>query len=696
MDDEPRPVEAADILKIRFLSEPALSPDGRQVVFVVAHAHEDSNEYRAHLWIAAADGTGKARQFTHGNKRDGHPVWSPDGRWIAFTTSRSGHKEIWLIPADGGEARRLTYTVHGAGNPSWAPDSRALAFTTAVDAEDPPPQAHAFDTDDEAKKRKEKREKAKKEEPLHVTRLRYKQDSEGLWEGRYTHIWVQALDADGDSVGDPRPVTDGDYEDSPAVWSPDGRYLAFASNRIPDPDRTPISDIFVVPAAGGPPQQMTASAGMAHSPAWSPDGAALAYVGHERGPEWGYGSNNILYMVPFQPGESTAAQRRDLSGRLDRPVDNMSLSDSRLGSLINYPIWTADGQAIDMLVSDWGRVGLRRFPVQGAGAPVAVLAGDRAITNLAFSADRRRVAFVAGDLHNPGDLFSADLAADGTLEAERQVTHVNAKLFAGLQIAQGAELRFTSPEGVELQGWVIKPPGFTAGQHYPAVLSIHGGPHLMYGFAFFHEFQVLAAQGYVVFCMNPRGSQGYGQAFADAIRGGWGEPDYADLMQGVDVLLQQGYVDPQRLGVSGGSYGGYMTCWIAGHTSRFQAAVASRPVTNLISMYGASDAGWMLEDWEFTELFGSADGYAVLWKYSPLAYAPQISTPLLLTHGEQDLRCPIGQSEEMFVALKRDGKATALVRFPGASHELSRAGAPKMRVGRLDAIVGWLRRYLET
>jgi LSD1 subclass zinc finger protein len=194
--------------------------------------------------------------------------------------------------------------------------------------------------------------------------------------------------------------------------------------------------------------------------------------------------------------------------------------------------------------------------------------------------------------------------------------------------------------------------------------------------------------------MNPRGSQGYGQTFVDAIRGGWGSPDYDDLMRGVDVLLEQGYVDRDRLGVLGGSYGGYMTCWIVGHTDRFRAAVASRSVTNLISMYGSSDAGWMLEDWEFCELFGAPDAYQQLWDRSPLAYAAQVTTPLLLTHGANDLRCALGQAEEMYVALRRLGKVAELVTFPGSNHEIARGGAPKMRIARLGAIVDWFGRYL--
>jgi dipeptidyl aminopeptidase/acylaminoacyl peptidase len=693
---ELRRISADDIRKIRFVSEPALHPDGQRVVFALAHTDVEANEYRGHLWLVGADGSRKPRQFTHGKGRDGGPIWSPDGQWLAFTATRAGHREIWLLPADGGEARRLTHTPHGAGNPAWAPDSRAIAFTTAYGPEDPTPAAESFETEDEHKKRKEKNDKARKEEPQRVTRLRFKHDGEGYWPGRYTHLWVQDLDEDGASVGAPRQITDGDYEDGEPVWSPDGRWIAFTSGRTADPDRDLITDLFVVSRDGGDAQQITLARGIAGLAAWSPDGSRLAYVGHERGGEWGYGSNNILYVVPFQPGKATGQQRIELSAVLDRPVDNMVLSDSKIGAGLNFPVWTPDGKAVFMLLSSWGRCSLYRFAADGKRDPVEVIGGDREVFNPSFTPDRRHVAYTGSTPTHPRDVFVADLDAAGNLTAERRLSEVNAKLFGARHIQPAEEIRYEGSEGTPLQGWIIKPPGFDTARKYPAVLCIHGGPHLMYGFSFFHEFQLLAAEGYVVFYTNPRGGQGYGQAFSDAIRGGWGVQDYDDLMVATDVLIAQGYVDADRLGVSGGSYGGYMTLWIIGHTTRFKAAVASRSVTNLISMYGSSDAGWVLEDWEFTPLFENPEAYQKLWKHSPIAYTPQIETPVLLTHGDDDLRCHLMQAEEMFVSLKLLGKTAELVHFPGSSHELSRAGAPRMRVGRLNAITGWLNRYLHT
>ncbi len=693
-EQQPTHAAAADLWQLRFLAEPTLSPDGTRVACAIAQANREKNEYVGALWAGPADGSAPLRRFTRGEARDSLPVWSPDGRWIAFVSNRSGQKEIWLIPADGGEARQVTYTPHGAKDPRWAPDSCALAFTAERGPDDPTPQAGAFETAEERKKRREAADKAKREEPLRHARLRYKHDTTGLWEGRWIHIWVQALDAAGESVGDPRQVTDGPYDDSPAAWSPDGRWIAFSSNRTPEGDVNLVSDVFVVPAGGGEPQQLTRSTGPAHDPAWSPDGAALAYIGHDRRGEMGGGTNSHVYVIPFLPGEATADERRDLSAGLDRSVGGGALGDSRLGGGAATPVWSLAGDAVYAIVSNEGRVEVWRFPVAPNGEPERLLGGDRAIGEFVLAADGRRLAFVAGDTQNPGDLYSADLDAAGRVAEERRLTAVNADLLEARHVPAAEEIWFEADDGTPLQGWVLKPPDFTPERRYPALLHIHGGPHSMYGFTFFLEFQMLAAQGFVVFYMNPRGSQGYGQAFVEAIRRAWGGVDYDDLMTGVDTLIAQGYVDPERLGVLGGSYGGFMTCWIVGHTDRFRAAVASRSVTNLISMYGSSDAGWMLEDWEFAPLFAEPDAFQLLWERSPLAYAANVTTPLLLTHGVNDLRCAIGQAEEMYVALKRHGKTAELVRFPGGSHELARGGAPRMRIGRLDAIRDWLVQYL--
>ncbi len=694
-DPAPARVQADDLFTLRFLSDPRISPDGQQTAFVLTTAHKDDNEYRAHIWLHR-QGHGPPRRFTNGPKRDHDPHWSPDGRLLAFVSNRTGHSEIWVIPLEGGEAARLTHTAHGAGEPRWSPDGRRLAFTTAVGEDDPAPSRHAQESDAERKARQEKAEKAEKEQPRHITHMRYKADGQGFLVARKSHLWVMDLDADGTAAGEPRQVTDGDWDDSQPAWSPDGRFLAFSTNRTPDRDLNGITDIWVVPAEGGAGWAITASKGDGYVPAWSPDGTWLAYIGHENRPEGGLATNHRLYVVPMGPDGHPTGERQDCSGQLDRTVGSHVLSDMRSGPAADPPQWTPDSAAIYYQVSDTGRCHLYRFDLAGEAAPQRVLGGDRVILNARLSTDGTRLAYDVTDLTNPGDLYTCAVLADGRTGEETRLTHVNKGYFETHTIGAVEELRFAAEDGTELQGWVMRPPGYEAGTRYPGVVEIHGGPHLLYGFTFFHEFQVLAAQGYVVFYMNPRGSQGYGEGFSMAIRDHWDDPAYGDIMAGTDALLATGTVDPANLGVTGGSYGGYMTCWIVGHTTRYKTAVAQRSLTNMISFYGSSDVGPGLDDWEFGGLFDSPDQYQHYWQVSPLAYASNVQTPLLLVHPENDLRCPVAESEQFFVALKRLGKETELVRFPGGSHGLGRGGPPVMRVQRLGVIREWFGRYLDS
>jgi dipeptidyl aminopeptidase/acylaminoacyl peptidase len=689
----PARVQPDDLFALKFMSDPRISPAGDQIAFILTTAQQEDNEYRSHIWLYR-EGQGPPRRFTNGPKRDHDPHWSPDGRFLAFVSNRTGHAEIWVIPLEGGEAARLTHTPHGAGEPRWSPDGRRLAFVTAVDEGDPAPSSHPTESDAERKARHERREKADKEQPRRITHLRYKADGQGFLEARKSHIWVVDVDEDGTAAGEPRQVTDGDWDDSQPAWGPDGRFLAFSTNRTPDRDLNGVSDVWVAPAEGGEAWPITASKGEAFVPAWSPDGTLLAYVGHENRPEGGLASNHRLYVVPMGADGHPTGERRDCTGALDRTVGSHVLSDMRSGPAADPPQWTPDSGAIYYQVTDAGRVHLYRFDPAGEAAPRRVLGGDRVILNARLSADGTRLAYDVTDVTNPGDLYTCDVLADGRTGEEHRLTHVNQPYFEEHPIGAVAELRFAAADGTDLQGWIVRPPGYEAGTRYPGVVEIHGGPHLLYGFAFFHEFQVLAAQGYAVFYMNPRGSQGYGEGFSMAIREHWDDPAFGDLMAGTDAFIATGVVDADNIGVTGGSYGGYMTCWIVGHTTRFRTAVAQRSLTNMISFYGSSDVGWGLADWEFGGLFDSPDQVQRFWQVSPLAYAPDVQTPLLLIHPENDLRCPISESEQFYVALRRLGKAAELVRFPGGSHGLSRGGAPQMRVHRLNVIRDWLRQYL--
>ena len=392
--------------------------------------------------------------------------------------------------------------------------------------------------------------------------------------------------------------------------------------------------------------------------------------------------------MSIQNGEA-----RDLTLGLDRPVGHHTLGDtseSEVGAA--SIIWSADGARLFFLVSDRGSCHL--YSVDRSGGELLQLT-QGAIDVCSFSVDRQTSQFAlqVGSAAEPGDVYLLPTAG-GNGSAPLRLTDLNRKWKAGLTLSTPEEIWFDTYDGKKIQGWIVKPPDFDPGQKYPLILQIHGGPHTQYGDAFFHEFQFLAARGYVVLYTNPRGSKGYGEEFTAAIRGSWGDPELNDLMAGVDYVIDQGYVDSERLGVTGGSYGGFMTNWAVSHTDRFKAAVTQRSVTNMISMAGTCDVQLMgdrtyfpSEVWEDPTLY---------WKLSPLSYVQNINTPLLILHSEGDLRCPIEQGEQLFIALKRLKREVEFVRYPGeASHDLSRSGPPDLRLDRLKRILQWMDKHLQ-
>jgi dipeptidyl aminopeptidase/acylaminoacyl peptidase len=433
---------------------------------------------------------------------------------------------------------------------------------------------------------------------------------------------------------------------------------------------------------------VTRTTGPCATPVWSPDGRSIAYTGHDNRPEWGPTTLDGLWVVPADGG----APPRNLTAALDRAVGSGIGSDARYGVPPARPLWTPDGEALLCPISDRGRAPLLRVAVAD-GAATRPLDGERQITNASLSADGRRLAFAAGDGTTPADLFACAIGDDGRVAGEQRLTTTNAAFFAEVEIRAPEHHRYRAADGQELDAWVITPPGFTPERRYPLVLEIHGGPHILYGASFYHEFQLLAARGYVVLYTNPRGSDGYGQEFLGALRNDWGGVDYRDVMAGVDWLVGRGAIDGGRLGVTGGSYGGYLTNWIVGQTGRFRAAVSGRSTCDRYSHYGHSDLGSFTGDWEFG---GPPWERAAHYRdRSPLTYVANVTTPILLEHQEDDLRCPLPQAEEFYTALKKLRRADVqLVRFPGESHDMSRSGKPSHRVERLERIVAWFDRYL--
>ena len=677
-----RAITAEDLLRFRFVSDPRISPDGSEVLYVVKWI--EGKKYRTQLWIGE-------RPFTSSSGDDAFPRWSSDGKTIAFVRTAEDDAQIWLIGRAGGEARPVTKLPPGKIKAlEWSPDGTRLAFVFHPGAKE-------------------------KEPPLlrHVTRLRYKEEGAGFLDSERDHIWiVQARD------GRTEQITRGDWDDACPAWSPDSRRIAFVSNRLPDADYRLLEfDVWIVGSGGGVPRKLPKPAGPASHPVWSPDGKTIAFLGHDQ-PEESWGGANTHVWTAAADGRRPA---RDILRGFDRTCEDLVITDTRsFHGAGQPPVWSGDGREIYFLASDRGACHIYQARAAG-GRPEPLTRGQIEVTS--FTEAGRRMAAAVSDPLTIGEICTLELpgrarsgrplaaerrargtrapggrTAGGPTEGGRsgayrleRVSALNDALWGELKLARPLGLSFTSFDGARIQGWLLRPPDRPRGRKRPAIVQIHGGPRAQYGCAFFHEFQLLAAMGYAVFYCNPRGSQGYGEAFTKAIRNDWGNLDYRDIMAGVDALERQPGVDSRRLGVCGGSYGGYMTNWILGNTRRFRAAITMRSVTNLFSMFGTSDFGY-----EDSREFGghAFDDPANYARQSPITYVKRIRTPLLILHAEGDLRCPIEQAEQLYTMLKAMKRKVEFIRFPEENHDLSRAGRPDRRIERLRRIQAWWRRYL--
>lgn len=663
-----RPVVASDLLKLQFLSDPKISPDGKQIAYAKTHIEDSTKAYKTDLYLAQVASKESERLAVGADS----PVWAPDGRQLIFVSDRSGSRQLWLLKQGFGEAEQLTTMRWGVSNPKWSPNGRQILFTSAVGKEDTPELLRK-------ELGKDEREKLKKEQldsPYVVDSLRYKMNGVGLLPKRTGQLFVLDL-----ATKEVKQLTSGDYAINSPAWSPCSDYVAFVSNRLEDADFQPsISDLYVQPAAGGEMVKLTASNGSAGAPTWSLDGKQIAYLWHDR--QYAGATLPKFYRIAAEGGEPVC-----LNSEMELPVGVTANGDSRYGNSTMQPVWATNGH-IYFVAADNGYAHLYRLPAEG-GAVEQVSHLPGAIYSFTFDSEGKKAALAYTDALNPGDLYVFDLLD----KQHEQITHVNDELLRGLALSTPEEFNCPSFDGINVQGWIMKPINFEQDKKYPTILEIHGGPHTMFGDTFFFEFQVLCSLGYAVVYTNPRGSHGYGQQFVDGCRGDYGGGDYKDLIAAMDYCIaNMPYVDEQRLGVTGGSYGGFMTNWIVGQTNRFQAAVTQRSISNWTSFTGAADIGSYFTENELKA--NPWDDPEQMVKFSPLTYVKNVETPLLILHGEEDLRCPIEQAEQLFVFLKRLGKTTQLVRFPGSNHELSRSGRPLLRIARLDAITGWFDKYI--
>ena len=663
-----RLIQAEDLYRFQLLNEVRLSPDGKHAVYTVQRIDQKTEKKYSNLWIVPTGG-GEARQFTFGDQNDGQPRWSPDGKQIAFLSNRQDKEkpsQIHLIPFEGGEARPLTDLQVSIDSFTWSPDGKH--FVCQVRKKD----AEVLE-----------REKDEQKKKLGVVarqynRLFYKLDGFGYLPQERLHIWT--VDA---RTGKGKQLTDhAVYDENDAAWSPDGKRIAFFSNRSADPDsELDMVDLYVMPAEGGEFRCIPTPPGGKGQPAFSPDGKWIAYYADE-GVTEGYRNIN-LWVVPADG----SAMPRNLTDKYDLHTSAWTIND--LGQPEQMPpTWSKDGQMIYFPVSIHGNSVLKSIGQDGEGLK-DVIDATGVVGSFSFDRQQQRLAYFFGRLDNPCQVHVLEMNTGQT----RKLTQHNKELLGQIDLGQIESTWIKGPDGNDLQGWILKPPGFDPSKKYPSILEIHGGPQTQYGNYFMHEFYFLASQGFVVHFTNPRGGRGYGQEHTKAIWGNWGSADYADLMAWADYVAGQPYIDTSRMGVTGGSYGGYMTIWIIGHTQRFKAAVTQRCVSNFISMWGSSDFNWAFQK----ELRSGApfEDLQKFWDMSPIKYIGNARTPTMVIHNENDMRCPIEQGEQVFVALKRLGVDTEFVRFPDEFHGMSRTGRTDRRIARLNHMARWFNKYLK-
>ncbi|HXN25456.1 MAG TPA: S9 family peptidase [Candidatus Dormibacteraeota bacterium] len=646
-----RGITPQDYSSFQFASDPRLSPDGKTVAYVLTTINQKKNRRESSIWLVPADGATAPHRLSAEGFTANSPRWSPDGKTLAFLSTRTtdalagevSKSQIYLLPMTGGEALALTTLKNGVQTYQWSPEGTRLV---CVSSSGPSDAVSAAD---------------RKSDVRHYMHLRYKFNDTGWFDDKRRHLWVVNV-----AGGAAKQITTGqDWNDTDPQWSPDGSRIAFVSDRSGKAyDDSNDTDVWVIPASGGALTKISDHAFEDENPRWSPDGKQIMFTGRTARRKF-----PKLYVASSSG-----------SGRSQLAVNDLDLIPAEVR-------WSrADTLLFSAGVK--GETQLYRADLPSHSF-TAVTKGPRDAH--AFDVNERAsvMVYLANDFQHLDDVYIANL--DGT--NERQLTHLNSDLWSRLELQPVERLPYKSTDGWPIDGFFVKPLGWQPGKKYPMVLVIHGGPAGMFGMDWFHEFQVYAAKGWAVFFCNPRGSTGYGEKFERGIVNNWGGMDYQDVMAGVDAALKQhSWIDQTELGVTGGSYGGFMTNWIVSHTDRFKAAVTLRSVSNFISDEGTRDGAYGHTDDFRGLLFDDFDQY---WNASPLKYARNVHTPTLVLHSDMDFRVPIEQGEQWFRALQHYGVPSELVLFPRENHNLTRTGEPKHVVESLDWQLYWFERYLD-
>jgi dipeptidyl aminopeptidase/acylaminoacyl peptidase len=695
-----RGITEKDLFKFVWVADPQISPDGSQVAFVRVTVDEKKDQYETGIWLAKTDGSEAPRKLT-GGIRDNGPRWSADGRRLAFVRAvekdgRPQPGQVFVLSMEGGEARPITEIARGAGNPQWSPDGKTIAFSSSANpddlkkAEEQKKKDEAKPQDDKAAEKKDKEEEQPRESDVRVvTRAVYRAngvpDFGYVDPDRPSHIWTVAVPEPSAPLPKPTQVTSGEFAENNFQWSPDGSRIFFVSTRVKESYYVPNdSDLYSVPAAGGEPTKAASIDGTISDYAFAPDGKRIAFVGTLHGNPVRSYSQSDLWVADLPSGAP-----RNLTAAYDFDIDGGLGGDQRAprGAAPSGPVWSRDGRTVVIKVGEQGDANMKRVDV-ASGKVEPLTKGQHDVMAYTADATTQKVALILSSQTVVGDLQVLDTAA-GTM---KKLTTFNDDLFNGLTLSDPEEIWYSSFDGKKIQGWILKPADFDGSKKYPMILEIHGGPHSAYGNTFTHEFQWMAAKGYVVLFTNPRGSSNYGQEFGNIIQYNYPGDDYKDLMAGVDELLKKGYVDEKRLGVTGGSGGGILTNWVVSHTTRFAAAVAQRDISDWTNFWYTADFWLYNPTWFRKAPFQDPAEFA---QRSPITYVEKIQTPLMFILGDEDWRTPPSAGgEQLFRALKFLKRPTVMVRFPDENHDLSRSGKPWHRVERLQHIVGWMDKYL--
>ncbi|WP_431027876.1 S9 family peptidase [Lysinibacillus sp. LZ02] len=647
---------------LQSIANPVLSPSNEEAVFIRTQMNKEDNKYYSHLFHVHIE-SGDVTQWTFGKERISSPQWSRDGKQLAFLSNRDEKNQLYILQVRGGEAKKLTDLPNGVSSFLWSPCGEKIWLAGRVQ--------QGKTMIDQLEKEGDKLPQA-----YVVNGMKYKMDGIGgvglRPQDQFTQIAVLHL-AD-ESL---EQFTSGDYHHSLVGISRDGQQIIVGVNRAENLDYEFRTPLYIVDVATKEEAILVDADGHYGGATFSFDNRYIAYVGSDASYK-----NATHAQVYVYDTETKLTQ--NITEMLDAPVGDLAVADVQQGVDTPAVIWT-ETNALYFQLSTMGDVRLYYADLAGCIFPASPEGEHLYGYDVARSGNWALLTISNPTF--PGELFYFDI----TTGERRQLTDFNEVLLKKVPLSTPEAIVYTTSIG-DVHGWIMQPTNYEEGKKYPLIVEVHGGPHTMYANTFFHEMQLLAAQGYGVLYVNPRGSHSYSQAFVDGVRGDYGGGDYEDIMAGLDyALANYRWIDRNRLGVTGGSYGGFMTNWIVGQTNRFKAAVTQRSISNWISFFGVSDIGYYFSEWQHFADMKSVDK---LWAFSPLKYAENIETPLLILHGEKDFRCPIEQAEQLYITLKTLGKEVSFVRFPESDHNLSRTGLPNLRVERLTQMIEWFKKYL--